>query len=161
MIQRSTAIAVLASPLLLTGCGGGAEATERRTPPTRPAPTATPEVQAAQTPQGIPGLGSVRSAATPERCGQAVVVTGRGEDSPLCTVVLHRRTATGRPPGPAWPALPQSRLRSTGGTTLARRTHGCVSVAKAHMKELLRTLDPGRHPVVVMGHADWLAARAA
>ncbi|MFI1071607.1 L,D-transpeptidase family protein [Streptomyces puniciscabiei] len=37
-------------------------------------------------------------------------------------------------------------------------THGCVSVAKVHVKELLRTLDPARHPVVVMGHADWLAA---
>ncbi|MEU1164548.1 hypothetical protein ABZ372_29845, partial [Streptomyces sp. NPDC005921] len=36
-------------------------------------------------------------------------------------------------------------------------THACVSVAKAHMRELLRTLDPDRHPVVVMGHADWLA----
>ena len=36
-------------------------------------------------------------------------------------------------------------------------THACVSVAKAHMKELLRTLDPDRHPVVVMGYADWLA----
>jgi L,D-peptidoglycan transpeptidase YkuD (ErfK/YbiS/YcfS/YnhG family) len=30
-------------------------------------------------------------------------------------------------------------------------THGCVSLARKHMKELLRTLDPALHPVVVMG----------
>ena len=30
-------------------------------------------------------------------------------------------------------------------------THGCVSIAEEHMKELLRTLDPALHPVVVMG----------
>ncbi|MET7684984.1 L,D-transpeptidase family protein [Streptomyces sp. NPDC005423] len=35
-------------------------------------------------------------------------------------------------------------------------THGCVSIAESHMKELLRTLDPARHPVVVMGDADSL-----
>ncbi|MQY37665.1 hypothetical protein SRB17_56690 [Streptomyces sp. RB17] len=103
MIHRRTAVALLASPLLLTGCGGGAEATERRTPPTRPAPTATREIQAKQAAQGIPGLGPERSAAIPERCGQAVVVTGRGKNSPLCTVVLHQRTATGWQAGPAWP----------------------------------------------------------
>ncbi|WP_208902569.1 hypothetical protein [Streptomyces incarnatus] len=79
MIRRRTALAVLASPPLLTGRGGGAEATERRTPPTRPASTATPEVRAAQAPQGIPGLGPVRSAASPERCGQAVVVMGHAD----------------------------------------------------------------------------------
>ncbi|WP_405623165.1 L,D-transpeptidase family protein [Streptomyces sp. NBC_01396] len=32
-------------------------------------------------------------------------------------------------------------------------THGCVSIAENHMKELLRVLDPGLHPVVVMGDA--------
>jgi L,D-peptidoglycan transpeptidase YkuD (ErfK/YbiS/YcfS/YnhG family) len=32
-------------------------------------------------------------------------------------------------------------------------THGCVSIAEKHMKELLRTLDPDLHPVVVMGDA--------
>ncbi len=36
-------------------------------------------------------------------------------------------------------------------------TQACVSVAKQHMKELLRTLDPARHPVVVMGDAASLA----
>ncbi|WP_371599423.1 L,D-transpeptidase family protein [Streptomyces sp. NBC_00564] len=35
-------------------------------------------------------------------------------------------------------------------------THGCVSLKKEHMKELLRTLDPGRHPVIVMGDAESL-----
>jgi L,D-peptidoglycan transpeptidase YkuD (ErfK/YbiS/YcfS/YnhG family) len=245
MIHRRTAVALLASPLLLTGCGGGAEATARRTPPTPAAPSATPtpEVQGEQALRGIPGLGAKRSAAIPERCEQAVVVTGRGKDSPLSTVVLYRRTATGWQAGAAWPAHnalhgwsghhtlgdlrsplgvhtlsdaggllpdPGSKLpyhRSTGfhspGTGFEGEpldgcfdyviaidynrepgtspldwtrplgpkrgggvwlhvdhggpTHGCVSVAKAHMKELLRTLDPDRHPVVVMGYADWLA----
>ncbi len=32
-------------------------------------------------------------------------------------------------------------------------THGCVSLSAAHMRELLRTLDPARHPVAVMGDA--------
>ncbi|MES5820045.1 L,D-transpeptidase family protein [Streptomyces sp. RG80] len=36
-------------------------------------------------------------------------------------------------------------------------THGCVSLAEEHMKELLRALDPARRPVVVMGDADSLA----
>ncbi|MDI5962914.1 L,D-transpeptidase family protein [Streptomyces sp. SL13] len=36
-------------------------------------------------------------------------------------------------------------------------THGCVSISRAHMKDLLRTLDPADHPVVVMGDAASLA----
>ncbi|MER7564369.1 L,D-transpeptidase family protein [Streptomyces sp. NPDC097941] len=32
-------------------------------------------------------------------------------------------------------------------------THGCVSIAEEHMKELLLALDPHLHPVVVMGDA--------
>ncbi|MEU0603105.1 L,D-transpeptidase family protein [Streptomyces sp. NPDC006393] len=36
-------------------------------------------------------------------------------------------------------------------------THGCVGLAERHMKELLLTLDPARHPVVVMGDASFLA----
>ena len=36
-------------------------------------------------------------------------------------------------------------------------THGCVSIAEDHMTELLRTLDPDLHPVVVMGDAKSLA----
>ncbi|MGW2051858.1 L,D-transpeptidase family protein [Streptomyces sp. NPDC001858] len=36
-------------------------------------------------------------------------------------------------------------------------THGCVSLSKQHMKELLRTLDPALHPVIVMGDAKSLA----
>ncbi|MFF8731068.1 L,D-transpeptidase family protein [Streptomyces sp. NPDC015171] len=243
MIRRRTAVALLASPLLLTGCGGGAEAIGRRTPARRPAPAPGRETPTAPAPRGIPGLGPERSAAIPERCGQAVVVTGRGRNSPLCTVVLYRRTGTGWQAGPVWPAHnalrgwsahhmsgdlrsplgvytlsdaggllpdPGSRLpyhrsggfhspgtgfkgeqlegafdyvvaidynreRGTspldwtrplgpgrgGGVWLhvdhGGPTHGCVSVSKAHMKDLLRTLDPGRHPVVVMGYADWLA----
>lgn len=36
-------------------------------------------------------------------------------------------------------------------------THGCVSVSAVHMIELLRTLDPADHPVIVMGDAASLA----
>ncbi|SHH46960.1 L,D-transpeptidase family protein [Streptomyces sp. 3214.6] len=36
-------------------------------------------------------------------------------------------------------------------------THGCVSIAEQHMKELLRALDPALHPVVVMGDQASLA----
>lgn len=36
-------------------------------------------------------------------------------------------------------------------------THGCVAVAQDHMRELLLALDPGRHPVVVMGDATSLS----
>ncbi len=36
-------------------------------------------------------------------------------------------------------------------------TQGCVSLSRTHMRALLRTLDPGRHPVVVMGDAASLA----
>ncbi|MGW0855739.1 L,D-transpeptidase family protein [Streptomyces sp. NPDC002690] len=36
-------------------------------------------------------------------------------------------------------------------------THACVSLAEEHMKELLRTLDPARHPVIVMGDSASLA----
>ncbi|WP_240659506.1 L,D-transpeptidase family protein [Streptomyces fungicidicus] len=32
-------------------------------------------------------------------------------------------------------------------------TQGCVSLEEPHMRELLRTLDPDRHPVIVMGDA--------
>ncbi|WP_431945111.1 hypothetical protein [Actinacidiphila sp. bgisy167] len=36
-------------------------------------------------------------------------------------------------------------------------THACVSISKAHMKDLLLALDPADHPVVVMGDAASLA----
>jgi L,D-peptidoglycan transpeptidase YkuD (ErfK/YbiS/YcfS/YnhG family) len=36
-------------------------------------------------------------------------------------------------------------------------THGCVSLAEDHMRQLLLELEPGRHPVVVMGDAKSLS----
>ncbi|MEW2547045.1 L,D-transpeptidase family protein [Streptomyces sp. NPDC047002] len=36
-------------------------------------------------------------------------------------------------------------------------TQGCVSIAKDHIRQLLRMLDPASHPVVVMGDARTLA----
>jgi L,D-peptidoglycan transpeptidase YkuD (ErfK/YbiS/YcfS/YnhG family) len=35
-------------------------------------------------------------------------------------------------------------------------THACVSLEKKHMEELLRTLQPAQHPVIVMGDAESL-----
>ncbi|MGW7257532.1 L,D-transpeptidase family protein [Streptomyces sp. NPDC054834] len=245
MINRRTAVALLATPFVLSGCGGGAAANPRRTTAGSPPRTATPtpEVTAQAAPQRIPGLGPKLTAAIPGRSRQAIVVTGRGKNSPQSTVVLYERTDLGWEAGPSWPAHnalrgwsdhhmagdlrsplgvytltdaggllpdPGSRLpytrsggfsspgtgfegeplqgsfdyviainynREPGTSPLdwtrplgAGRgggiwihvdhggpTHGCVSVAKAHMKDLLHTLDPDRHPVVAMGYADWLA----
>jgi L,D-peptidoglycan transpeptidase YkuD (ErfK/YbiS/YcfS/YnhG family) len=36
-------------------------------------------------------------------------------------------------------------------------THGCIALSEDHMKDLMRLLDPDRHPVVVMGDAASLA----
>ncbi|WP_266506061.1 L,D-transpeptidase family protein [Streptomyces sp. NBC_00878] len=52
------------------------------------------------------------------------------------------------------PARPQG--QSKGGSIWLHMDHGsgtsaCVSLPKSGMEYLLRTLDPGRHPVVVMG----------
>ena len=192
-----------------------------------------------QLPQQLPGLGPRTLAEVPPQTRQAVVVTGRDEDSPLSTVVLYERTEAGWRAGSSWPAHnalngwtdhhlagdlrspvgvygltdaggllpdPGSRLpydrsgsftvsgtgfegeplagsfdyviainynRETGTSPLDRTrplgsgrgggiwlhvdhggpTHGCVSLRKDRMKELLRALDPGLHPVVVMGDA--------
>ncbi|MFF7167236.1 L,D-transpeptidase family protein [Streptomyces sp. NPDC008086] len=242
MITRGTHVTLLAASLLLTGCGGGAVAGTQGapTPSREPARTTpSPEISAEAAPRRIPGLGPKTRARIPADTRQAVVVTGRGRDSPLSTVVLHERTATGWRAGASWPAHnalkgwsdhhmagdlrspigvytltdaggllkdPGTKLpydhgagftaRGTGfeGEPLAgsfdyviaidynRRsgtspldwtrplgagrgggiwlhvdhggpTHGCVSIAEKHMKELLRTLDPDLHPVVVMGDA--------
>ena len=36
-------------------------------------------------------------------------------------------------------------------------THGCIALSETHMKQLLRRLDPAKHPVIVMGDAASLA----
>ncbi|MCD7445665.1 hypothetical protein K4B79_46755 [Streptomyces lincolnensis] len=112
MIRRTPPAALLAASLLLTGCGGGAAAvSEHRseTAPTTSAPTTStpppaPAVSARTAPRDLPGLGPKTLAQVPSRARQAVVVTGRGKDSPLSTVVLHERTATGWQAGQTWPA---------------------------------------------------------
>ncbi|MFJ6388381.1 L,D-transpeptidase family protein [Streptomyces sp. NPDC091972] len=242
MITRRTHVALLAASLLLTGCGGGAVAGTRTAPPPSPAParaTPSPAISVEVAPQQIPGLGPRTRAKIPARARQAVVVTGRGRDSPLSTVVLWERTEAGWRAGASWPAhnalkgwsdhhmagdlrspigvytltdaggllknpgtkLPYDRgvgftAPGTGfeGEPLAgsfdyviainynRRpgtspldwtrpmgagrgggiwlhvdhggpTHGCVSIAEKHMKELLLALDPDLRPIVVMGDA--------
>jgi L,D-peptidoglycan transpeptidase YkuD (ErfK/YbiS/YcfS/YnhG family) len=253
MITHRRRAVLLAAPLLLAGCGGGAMAVPGHPSGAAPAATSTsaavalPGPSAGTTvesaPRQLPGLGPRTLAEIPADTRQAVVVTGRGDDSPLSTVVLYQRTTTGWQAGPGWPAHnalrgwsdhhmagdlrspvgvyrltdaggrlrdPGTRLpyHRSGGFTAAgagfrgeplagsfdyviainynRRpgtspldwtrplgasrgggiwfhvdhggpTHGCVSLSKAHMKELLRALDPDRHPVVVMGDAKSLA----
>jgi L,D-peptidoglycan transpeptidase YkuD (ErfK/YbiS/YcfS/YnhG family) len=108
MIRHRTHAALLAASLALTGCGGAAvPSTPTGTAP--PTPSASPSapasrVPAAVAPREIPGLGPKTRAAVPAAAHQAVVVTGRGRDSPLSTVVLYRRTGTGWSAGAAWPA---------------------------------------------------------
>jgi L,D-peptidoglycan transpeptidase YkuD (ErfK/YbiS/YcfS/YnhG family) len=246
MITHQARAALLAASLLLTGCGGGAAASSAHKATASSAPTPTPsapgtpapEVSVQSAPQQIPGLGPETLAAVPASARQAVVVTGRGRNSPLSKVVLYQRTGTGWQAGPDWPAHnalrgwtdhhmagdlrspigvygltdaggrlrdPGTRLpydQSSGGFVApgtgfegeslagsfdyvvainynrkpgtspldwtrplgAERgggiwihvdhggpTHGCVSIAEKHMKELLLALDPALHPVVVMG----------
>jgi L,D-peptidoglycan transpeptidase YkuD (ErfK/YbiS/YcfS/YnhG family) len=245
MINHRPSAALLAASLLLTGCGAGAAAFSGPTPTSTPTPTTAvtqggpaPAVSAQAARERIPGLGPRTWAEVPEKAEQVVVVTGRGKDSPLSTVVVYRRTAeTGWRAAVSWPAhnalrgwsdhhsagdlhspigvfgltdagglLPDPGTKlpydqdgaftapGTGfeGEPLAGSfdyvvaidynrepgtspldwtrplgagrgggiwihvdhggpTHGCVSIAETHMKELLRTLDPALHPVVVMG----------
>ncbi|MFE2586085.1 L,D-transpeptidase family protein [Streptomyces sp. NPDC059378] len=243
MINRRAAVGLLATSVLVSACGTTTAAAGRGDAPAVPARMPAPRTPARAVWRPIPGLGPVTTAAIPGQARQAVVVTGRGRDSPVSTAVLHERTEAGWQSGQIWPAHnalhgwsghhtagdlrsplgvytlsdagglladPGSRLpydRSSGfvspgtgfeGEPLAgsfdyvvaidynRRpgtspldwtrplgpgrgggiwihvdhggpTHGCVSIGKAHMKALLRALDPDRHPVVVLGYADWLA----
>jgi L,D-peptidoglycan transpeptidase YkuD (ErfK/YbiS/YcfS/YnhG family) len=246
-------VALIAASLLLTGCGSGAVASPGRpsgaatarvsTPTVSPLTSPSPRMSAEGAPLHLPGLGPKTLAEIPSDARQTVVVTGRGKDSPLSTVVLYERTTTGWQAGASWPAHnalkgwsdhhtggdlhspigvygltdaggllgdPGTRLpyHHSGGFTSpgtgfegeslagsfdyvvainynrepgtspldwtrplgASRgggiwfhvdhggpTHGCVSIAEQHMKELLRALDPGLHPVVVMGDAKSLA----
>ena len=246
-------VALLAASLFLTGCGGGAvaspghpsgDATARTsTPDVATLAPPSPEMSVQAAPLRLPGLGPRTLAEIPADARQAVVVTGRGRNSPQSTVVLYERTAAGWRAGASWPAhnalkgwsdhhtggdlrspigvygltdaggllgdpgtrLPYHRSgaftspgtgfegeplagsfdyviainynREAGTSPLdwtrplgAGRgggiwfhvdhggpTHGCVSVSEQHMKELLRALDPGLHPVVVMGDAKSLA----
>ncbi|MER5432537.1 L,D-transpeptidase family protein [Streptomyces sp. NPDC002588] len=250
--HRPHAVLLAASLLLLTGCGGGVAAS---TGPTHPANSTNPTnstttIQAgvpapsdAALPTRIPGLGPKTRAAVPADARQVVVVTGRGSNSNVSSVVLYQRTAAGWQAGTPWPArnalngwsdqhmsgdlhspvgvygltdagglLPDpgtklpydqnSGFQATGtgfeGESLAGTfdyvvainynrqpgtspldgtkplgagrgggiwfhvdhggpTHGCVSLSEAHMKELLRALDPTQHPVVVMGDGASLA----
>lgn len=246
MIGHRGPAALLMASLLLTVCGGGAAAipdhrAELASMTSTPSPS--PEISVEAVPQRLPGLGPKTLAQVPSRARQAVVVTGRGRDSPLSTVVLYERTAAGWEAGRSWPAHnalkgwtdrhrvgdlrtpigvygltdaggllrdPGTRLpydrggaftatgtgfegeppagsfdyviavnynREPGTSPLdwtrplgANRgggiwlhvdhdgpTQGCVSIARTHMRALLRALDPELHPVAVMGDAKSLA----
>lgn len=243
MITRIPSVALVAASVLLTGCGGGALAATDHTsaPPaaSSSAPSPSSEISAEAAPRQLPGVGPKMLARIPATTEQVVLVTGRGEDSPLSTLALYERTDDGWEQTVSWAAHnalkgwsdhhmagdlrspigvysltdaggllkdPGTKLSydhgsgfvspGTGfeGEPLAGSfdyviainynrlypalhprldpplgasrgggiwihvdhggpTHGCVSIAEDHMKELLRTLDPARHPVVVMGDA--------
>lgn len=55
-------------------------------------------------PRELPGLGARTRAEVPGTARQVVIVTGRGENSPLSQVVLYRRTANGWDAGATWAA---------------------------------------------------------
>ncbi|MFE6337911.1 L,D-transpeptidase family protein [Streptomyces sp. NPDC057798] len=103
MITSNPRAALLAVCLLLTGCGTGAAATT----PTAAAPTTRapqPEISPALAPQQIPGLGARTWAKVPAGTRQALVVTGRGKNSPHSTAVLYERTDAGWEAGESLPA---------------------------------------------------------
>ncbi|MFE9444552.1 hypothetical protein ACFYO2_37510 [Streptomyces sp. NPDC006602] len=110
MIGHIRAAALLAASLLLTGCGDGAAAISDHGPAAAPPtsalpPSPSPDGSVEAAPRQLPGLGPKTLAQVPSRARQAVVVTGRGRDSSLSTVVLYERTAAGwEAAGARWPA---------------------------------------------------------
>ncbi|MFI1441928.1 L,D-transpeptidase family protein [Streptomyces fructofermentans] len=103
--------AVLVASILLTGCTAGPAVTTDSQPgpvaaraatgaPPRPAPSASPDAAARE----LPGLGPGTRAEIPQTTRQALVVTGRGRNSPLSSAVLYERTASGWRAGAEWPA---------------------------------------------------------
>ncbi|MFD3497454.1 hypothetical protein ACFWWT_30675 [Streptomyces sp. NPDC058676] len=108
MIGSRPSAALLAASLLLTGCGGGAAAISDHRPeaaPTTSRPAPSPAISVEAAPRQLPGLGPKTLAQVPSRARQAVVVSGRGKDSPKSTVVLYERTADGwEAAGRSWPA---------------------------------------------------------
>lgn len=108
MIGHRPSAALLAASLLLTGCGSGAAAIPDHRPeavPTTSAPPPSPSITVEAAPRQLPGLGPKTLAQVPSRARQAVMVTGRGKDSALSTVVLYERTAAGwEAIGKSWPA---------------------------------------------------------
>ncbi|MEU6121788.1 L,D-transpeptidase family protein [Streptomyces sp. NPDC047123] len=74
-------------------------------------------------------------------------------------IAIDYNRAKGTPPND--PTRPQG--QSKGGSIWLHMDHGsgtsgCVSLSKAGMEHLLRTLDPKQHPVVVMGDKANLSA---
>ncbi|MGW1724065.1 L,D-transpeptidase family protein [Streptomyces sp. NPDC002306] len=109
MITRTTPRVALfaAASLLVTGCGGGAAASEgaalAASAPAAPAP-APPRPSAEAAPEHLPGLGPRTLERIPPGTRQAVVVTGHAVDSPVSTVVVYERTDAGWHAGPSRPA---------------------------------------------------------
>lgn len=106
MITYKSRVALLGAALLLTGCGGGAEAAPDHQPAATRTPTSTPlpDVALEVAPQQLPGLGPETWAKVPGEARQAVVVTGNGRNSSRSTVVLYERSDIGWEARAEWPA---------------------------------------------------------
>lgn len=91
------------------------------------------------------------------------VMTGRGFDGePLAgsfdyVVAINYNRVAGR--SPLDPATPDGAAKG-GGIWLhldhGGPTHGCISLTEDHMIELVKTLDPAAHPMIVMGDTESL-----
>lgn len=108
MITRIPSVALVAASVLLTGCGGGALAatdhTSAPTPASSSAPSPSSEISAEAAPRQLPGVGPKMLARIPASTEQVVLVTGRGEDSPLSTLALYERTDDGWQQTASWAA---------------------------------------------------------
>jgi len=97
--------AVLATSLLVAGCATETPRAWVQTTAVHEAKNMpTPEVSRVVAPQQLPGLGPKTLSEVPANARQAVVVTGRGRNSPTSSVVLYERTADGWHAGPSLPA---------------------------------------------------------
>ncbi|MEU6541590.1 L,D-transpeptidase family protein [Streptomyces sp. NPDC047000] len=104
MTVRTPSAALLATVLLLTGCGSGAAALPHTVAGAASPPGTVRTPTAGTSPREIPGLGPATLARIPRSARQVVLVTGRGHDSSRSALVLYERTGSGWQAGPEWPA---------------------------------------------------------
>jgi L,D-peptidoglycan transpeptidase YkuD (ErfK/YbiS/YcfS/YnhG family) len=114
MITYKSRAVLLVVSLLLTGCGGALTTPDHKhAAPRHPTGTSVPGIAHEVIPQGppaprasrrLPGLGPETWAKVPSAARQAVVVTGRGRNSPRSSVVLYERTDAGWEASTGWPA---------------------------------------------------------
>ncbi|MFD6433950.1 L,D-transpeptidase family protein [Streptomyces venezuelae] len=110
-------------------------------------------------------LAAPSGARVPYDHSELFVASGRGvEGEPLdgafdYVVAIDYNRVAGT--SPLDPARPEGKAKG-GGIWLhvdhGGGTQGCVALSRDHMRELLRSLDPGKNPVIVMGDGKTLAS---